>query len=165
MDTIKLTHTLNSLNKSVMIIMVKVKLSPFTPYTIMGSRSIAPLILNLSIVRRLEVNLRSRPSFLRKITPLTIKQKAAWTPYPVWKVWRKEKFMAPARIRTPNPPTRSQVTIQKTLIVHILFHLKTVASYFPSTFSTYQTSMCIRERFENAHTLCHFRKYYFIDTL
>jgi len=38
--------------------------------------------------------------------PLHIAQEAGWAPGPVWTVRRRVKSVAPAAIRTPQPPAR-----------------------------------------------------------
>ena len=40
-----------------------------------------------------------------------IQQEAGWAPGPVWTFWRREKSHTLARIRTPDCPARSLVTV------------------------------------------------------
>jgi hypothetical protein len=48
---------------------------------------------------------------LRKTSPVPIEYEAWWALKPVWAFWRREKSLAPARIRNPDHPARSLVTI------------------------------------------------------
>jgi hypothetical protein len=51
-----------------------------------------------------------------KELPLPIESEAGWAPEPVWRYWGTEKSFPSARIRTPDRPARSLVTVQTTLL-------------------------------------------------
>ena len=51
----------------------------------------------------------SQPHYPREITPEPTEKEGGWTPQPVWMTSKRQKSLTPARIRTPNRQTCSQV--------------------------------------------------------
>ena len=81
-----------------------------------GTRGVAPVILNLGARWKWVFSIAPLPLYPReKIRPVPIEEEAGWSPAPVWSVWRTEKSLIHAGIRTPDRPERSLVAIPTTL--------------------------------------------------
>ena len=80
-----------------------------------GRRRTAPLILKLGTRWRSVVNFTPRPLYPRERKPVPTKLDAVWAPDLVWTFCKREKSLATTGIRTPDPPTGSEVAIPTTL--------------------------------------------------
>jgi hypothetical protein len=80
-----------------------------------GRRRIAPLILKLGTRWWWVVNFTPRPLYPRERKPVITELEPVWAPDLVWAFCRREKSLATTGIRTPDPPTRSEVAIPTTL--------------------------------------------------
>jgi hypothetical protein len=53
------------------------------------------------------VDVTAKPIYSRERTPVPMKQGAGWNLWPMWRVQRREKSLAPAKIRTSDRPASS----------------------------------------------------------
>jgi len=63
-------------------------------------RSTAPIFLCLGTKRKWVVNCRPQPLYPQERTPIPFEQEDGRAPVPVWTYWRREKLLAPSRVRT-----------------------------------------------------------------
>jgi hypothetical protein len=73
-----------------------------------GSTAVAPLILGPGAKWWRVVNTTPRPLYPRERTPVPVEQETGWAPN---LVWRREIFLNPAGIWTPDRPARSPATM------------------------------------------------------
>jgi hypothetical protein len=81
-----------------------------------GRRGIAPLILNPGNRFRSVVKVMIWPLFSWVIAIDPIEYEAAWVPEMVWTFWRREKFLAPTGIQTPDHPACDLVATRTMLL-------------------------------------------------
>jgi hypothetical protein len=77
----------------------------------MGSRIIAPLVLNLASRWRSVVNFISRPVYHLERTPVPTEEKVGWLRGSVRTFWRRDKFLAHIGFRTPDIRAPSLIAI------------------------------------------------------
>lgn len=62
--------------------------------SIVGSKSVPPLIPNIDITKRWQANFRARPFYPRGRNPNTHLKPAIWAAGSIWKLWRQENLLS-----------------------------------------------------------------------
>lgn len=94
----------------------KVKLSLFMPWRYTGGAEaqLHPL-LTLALNWKWMVNIMPYLIFSQQRIPVCTEEEARRAPEPVWELWRRQKPLAPARIRTSHRPSHNPVPTRSML--------------------------------------------------